>query len=89
MVAVLCAQRQVNTTAHAAVYRRRQPERGTVYQVVQGHLETWLAGLSPFLVGDKEVVRPVIRGGWGRKIVALQCPRRTSYSSLHTAIIGM
>jgi hypothetical protein len=44
MVAVLCAQREVKTTAHAAVYRRRQPERSTVYQVVQGHLETWLAG---------------------------------------------
>ncbi len=26
------------------VYRRRQPERSTFYQVIQGHLETWLAG---------------------------------------------
>ncbi len=33
-----------------------------MYKVVQGHLETWLAGSSPFLVKDKEFVRPVIRG---------------------------
>ena len=28
----------------AAVYRRRRPERTVLYQTVQAHLETWLAG---------------------------------------------
>ncbi|MGH8550560.1 MAG: hypothetical protein ACRERU_18550 [Methylococcales bacterium] len=44
MVAVLCAQHEAKATAHAAVYRRRRPERSAAYQVVQGHLETWLSG---------------------------------------------
>ena len=44
MAADRCAQREAKTTPGTAVYRRRQPERSAVYQVVQGHLETWLTG---------------------------------------------
>jgi hypothetical protein len=44
MAATTCAQGEAKTTPGTAVYRRRQPERSAVYQVVQGHLETWLAG---------------------------------------------
>ena len=44
MAAAPGAQREAKTTPGTAVYRRRHPERSAVYQVVQGHLETWLAG---------------------------------------------
>ena len=44
MVAAACSQREIKSAPGTAVYRRRQPERSTVYQVMQGHLETWLAG---------------------------------------------
>jgi hypothetical protein len=43
MAAAACA-RDNATVPCTALYRRRQPERSAVYQVVQGHLETWLAG---------------------------------------------
>ena len=39
----------------AAVYRRRRPERTVLYQTVQAHLETWLAGKCE----DNEDGRPV------------------------------
>ncbi len=39
-----CAQRDSKRVSGTAVYRRRQPERSVVYQVLQNHLETWLAG---------------------------------------------
>ena len=39
-----CAQRKLKSVSGTAVYRRRQPERSVVYQVLQDHLETWLAG---------------------------------------------
>ena len=44
MVAAAGSQREIKSAPGTAVYRRRQPERSTVYQVMQGHLETWLAG---------------------------------------------
>ena len=44
MAATTCAQGEAKTTPGTAVYRRRQSERSAVYQVVQGHLETWLDG---------------------------------------------
>ena len=44
MVSAPCAQRESKSVPGTAVYRRRQPERSVVYQVLQGHLETWLAG---------------------------------------------
>ena len=44
MVAASCAQRKLNSSSGTAVYQRRQPERSVVYQVLQGHLETWLTG---------------------------------------------
>jgi hypothetical protein len=40
MAAAACAERKTKTTPGTAVYRRRQPERSAVYQVVQGYLET-------------------------------------------------
>ncbi|MEN8261812.1 MAG: transposase zinc-binding domain-containing protein [Pseudomonadota bacterium] len=43
MVAAPGAQREAKTACCIAVYRRRQPESTAAYQVVQGHLETWLA----------------------------------------------
>jgi hypothetical protein len=43
MAAAACAQRKPKNTPGTTAYRRRQPERSAVYQVVQGHLETWLA----------------------------------------------
>jgi hypothetical protein len=43
MASVACAQRESKGVSGTAVYQRRRPERSTVYQVVQGHLETWLA----------------------------------------------
>jgi len=36
-----CA-RHAATASRTAVYQPRRPERTVVYQVVQGHLETWL-----------------------------------------------
>ena len=44
MTSVTCAQRESKRVSGTAVYRRRQPERRVVYQVLQGHLETWLVG---------------------------------------------
>lgn len=44
MAAVTCTQPAPKSAPGTTVYRRRQPERSVVYQVVQGHLETWLAG---------------------------------------------
>lgn len=44
MTLASCAQRESKSVPGTAVYRRRQPERSVVYQVLQGHLETWLAG---------------------------------------------
>ena len=44
MAAAACARSEAKTKPGTAVYRRRQPERSAVYQVVQGHLETWLSG---------------------------------------------
>ena len=43
MAAAACAQSEAKTKPGTAAYRRRQPERSAVYQLVQGHLETWLA----------------------------------------------
>ena len=43
MAAPACAQREAKTTHGTAIYRRRRPGHSAVYQVVQGHLETWLA----------------------------------------------
>ncbi len=43
MAAETCNQAVTKSAPGTAVYRRRQPERSAVYQVVQGHLETWLA----------------------------------------------
>ena len=44
MGAATCTQYAPKSAPGTAVYRRRQPERSTVYQVMQDHLETWLAG---------------------------------------------
>ena len=44
MVAAAGSQREIKSAPDTAVYRRRQTERSTVYQVMHGHLETWLAG---------------------------------------------
>ena len=44
MGAATCTQHAPKSAPGTAVYRRRQPERSTVYQVMQDHLETWLAG---------------------------------------------
>ena len=57
MAAETCSQAVPKSVPGTAVYRRRQPERSVVYQVVQGHLETWLAGCRQsdeegFLVAD-------------------------------------
>ena len=43
MAAETCYQAVTKSAPGTAIYRRRQPERSAVYQVVQGHLETWLA----------------------------------------------
>ena len=43
-MAAACAQTEAKTKPGTAAYRRRRPERSAVYQVVQGHLKTWLAG---------------------------------------------
>lgn len=43
MVAAAGSQREIKSAPGTAVYRRRQPERSVVYQVMQGHLEN-LAG---------------------------------------------
>ena len=44
MAAATCTQPAPKSALGRAVYRRRLPERSVVYQVMQGHLETWLAG---------------------------------------------
>ncbi len=44
MTLATCTQRESKRVSGTAVYRRRQPERSVVYQVLQSHLETWLAG---------------------------------------------
>ena len=44
MVAADGSQCEIKSAPGTAVYRRRQPDRSVVYQVMQGHLETWLAG---------------------------------------------
>ena len=44
MAAATCSQRETKSVPGTAVYRRRQPERSVVYQVMQSHLESWLAG---------------------------------------------
>jgi hypothetical protein len=44
MAAETCNQAVPKSIPGTAVYRRRQPERSAVYQVIQGHLDTWLAG---------------------------------------------
>jgi hypothetical protein len=44
MAAATCSQSETKSVPSTAVYRRRQPERSPAYQVIQGHLETWLAG---------------------------------------------
>jgi len=51
MEAAACSQREIKSAPGTAVYRRRQPERRVVYQVMQGHLETRLAG---FRQADEE-----------------------------------
>ncbi len=43
-MAAASAQRKPKNTPGTTAYRRRQPEYSAVYQVVQGHLETWLSG---------------------------------------------
>lgn len=44
MVAETCNPAVPKSVTGNEVYRRRQPERSVAYQVIQGHLETWLAG---------------------------------------------
>ena len=46
MAAVTCTQHTTKSAPGTTVYRRRQPERSVAYQVMQGHLETWLAAGS-------------------------------------------
>jgi hypothetical protein len=47
------------------VYRPRRPEKTVVYQLVQGHLETWLARVRErlrfFLQHDPVLIGPVLR----------------------------
>ena len=42
MAAAACAQAEAKTKSGTAVHRRRRTEPNAVYQVAQGHLETWL-----------------------------------------------
>ena len=44
MVAETCNPAVPKSVTGNEVYRRRQPERSAAYQVIQGHLEPWLAG---------------------------------------------
>jgi len=44
MGAATCTQHAPKSAPGTTVYRRRQPERSVVYEVMQGHLESWLAG---------------------------------------------
>jgi len=80
MAAVTCTQHTPKSAPGTTVYRRRQPERSVVYQVMQGHLETWLAGCrqadgeglpvavtissSRSPVKGVVFVPPAIPGGW-------------------------
>jgi len=78
----------VETAARCGVYRRRRPERTSLYRAVQGHLETYLAlardghtdgqGVPKYVEGEfrryLECGIPRLRGGGAYQLTASPGP---------------